>query len=668
MKVGGKKVMLCSCEGSMPVDGKALAKAFASDEPKIHHQLCRSGLAAYREALGTEPLLIACGQEAPLFAELAEQAGVDAPGFVDIRDRAGWSDQGGRATAKMAALIAEAAVELEPTPVVTLNSAGRIVVLGKDEVALDAARRLSAERSVQLVVTGPGTTLTPPGMRGFTLWRGRPVRAEGALGNWTLTIEALAAVVPSARGALAFEPAQDGASLVTADIVLDLTGEVSLGRGRDGWLAVDPRVPAAVEKAVAEALGLLGEFEKPRYIRIDPSLCAHSRNAQIACTRCIDICPSSAIIGKGDAAVIDAHACGGHGACASTCPTGAIRYEFPAGNGLYTRLAAMLGAYRAAAAGAPSSHSGTAPVLLAHDAEHGGAVIGALARFGAGLPANVLPFALNAVAVLGPDFLLTALSHGIARIVAFADPKHRVDLAPLRDAAGLANRVMAGLGWAARVDIVVATDPAELAAVLVAPVPAAVTPAAEFLVLGTKRQTLGLALSHLRRHASIPVDVLALAAGDPFGAVVLDTAKCTLCLACVPACPAAALSGHADRPSLGFIEANCVQCGLCRVTCPEKAITLKPQINFSETSRNRLTLKEEDPFACIRCGKPFGTKSSIERMVERLAGHSMFAGSKLDLIKMCDGCRVEAQYRQEEGARPMAGAQRPLPRTGDDYR
>lgn len=662
MKVGGKTVMLCSCEGTMPVDGKALAKALGAGEAKVHHQLCRAGLDAYRQALTSgEKLLVACGQEAPLFAELADQAGCEAPDFVDIRDRAGWSDQAGKSTAKMAALIAEAAVELEPTPVVTLSSAGRIVVLGRDEVALECARRLAAERSVQMLVTGPGTDLVPPAVRGFALWRGRPQRAEGALGNWTLTVAGLAPASPSARGTLAFEPAQDGSSLVTADVVLDLTGEASLGRGRDGWLVADPRSPAVVEKAMAEALGLLGEFEKPRYIRIDTALCAHSRNSQIACTRCIDVCPSSAILGKGDTATVDAHACGGHGACASACPTGAIRYDFPAGNGLYTRLAAMLGGWRAGGGGAP--------VLLAHDAEHGGAVIGALARFGAGLPANVLPFAINAVAVLGADFLLTAMAHGIARVIAFADPKRHADLGPLRDAARLTNRVMEGLGWAGRVEVVVATDPAELAAVLAAPVPGAVTPAAEYLVVGGKRQTLSLALGHLHRQASTPVDVLALEAGDPFGAVVVDAAKCTLCLACVPACPAAALAGHPDKPSLGFTETNCVQCGLCKVTCPEKAITLQPRINFSESVRNRLTLKEEEPFACIRCGKPFGTKSSIERMVERLAGHSMFAGTgRLDLIKMCDGCRVEAQYQQEEGNRPMAGAPRPAPRTSDDYR
>lgn len=660
MKLGGRTVMLCSCEGTMPVDGKVLAQALGTGEPRVHHQLCRAQLAAYRDALG-QPLLVACAQEAPLFAELAEQAGAEPPLFVDLRDRAGWSAEAAKAAPKIAALLAEAAVALEPTPVVTLASQGRIVVLGAGEAALDAARRLAAERAVQLIVTGPGTDLVPPASRGFALWRGRPVRAEGALGNWTLTVAALSAASPAARAALAFEAPRDAQALVSADVVLDLTGEAPLGRGRDGWIMADPRVPAAVEKAIAEALGLLGEFEKPRYIRIDAALCAHSRNSQIACTRCMDVCPSSSIMGKGDTAIIDAQACGGHGACASACPTGAIRYDFPAGNGLYQRLAALREAYAAA--------GGAAPVLLVHDAQHGGAVISALARFGAGLPADMVPFAVNAVAALGPDFLLTALAQGFSKVVALADPARHLDLGPLKAAATLAGKVMGGLGWSGGVQVLATTDPAELAAALAGSRPQPVAPAAEFLVLGGKRQTLGLALGHLHRHASTPVDVLPLEAGDPFGRVVLDAAKCTLCLACVPACPANALSGHPDKPSLGFLEANCVQCGLCKVTCPEKAITLEPRINFSEHARNRLVLKEEEPFACIRCGKPFGTKSSIERMVERLAGHSMFAGTgRLDLIKMCETCRVEAQYQQEEGARPMAGAARPVPRTSDDYK
>jgi ferredoxin len=200
-------------------------------------------------------------------------------------------------------------------------------------------------------------------------------------------------------------------------------------------------------------------------------------------------------------------------------------------------------------------------------------------------------------------------------------------------------------------------------------VPPPVEPAAEYLALGHKRQTLALALAHLWRNAPEPVETLALEAGDPFGAVQVDAGKCTLCLACVPVCPANALSGHPDKPSLGFVEANCVQCGLCRATCPEKAITLQPRLNFTDVARQRQVLKEEEPWCCTRCGKPFGTRSSIERLVERLTGHSMFADSaRLELIKMCEDCRVVAQYEGESAERPMAHGVVPVTRTTDDYR
>ena len=97
-------------------------------------------------------------------------------------------------------------------------------------------------------------------------------------------------------------------------------------------------------------------------------------------------------------------------------------------------------------------------------------------------------------------------------------------------------------------------------------------------------------------------------------------------------------------------------------------MSLVARLAFGPEIKLRQTLKEEEPFGCIRCGKPFASKSVIERMVERMSGHSMFAApGKLDLIKMCEDCRVVAQYEMETGARPLAGAQPPVPRTTDDY-
>ena len=100
---------------------------------------------------------------------------------------------------------------------------------------------------------------------------------------------------------------------------------------------------------------------------------------------------------------------------------------------------------------------------------------------------------------------------------------------------------------------------------------------------------------------------------------------------------------------LRFAEDACVQCGLCKATCPEKVITLKPQLDFRAAIAPARVLKEEEPFCCIRCGKPFGVKSSIERVAAKLEGkHWMFQNSakRLDVIKMCADCRVIAMTEE----------------------
>src|SRR5690606_7371742 len=94
--------------------------------------------------------------EAPLFDEIAAEAG-EAPaiGYFNIRERAGWSAEGGAATPKMAALLAEAALDLPPTATVTIRSEGTCLVYGRDDVALDAARQLAARLDVTLLLSRP---------------------------------------------------------------------------------------------------------------------------------------------------------------------------------------------------------------------------------------------------------------------------------------------------------------------------------------------------------------------------------------------------------------------------------------------------------------------------------------------------------------------------------
>jgi len=191
---------------------------------------------------------------------------------------------------------------------------------------------------------------------------------------------------------------------------------------------------------------------------------------------------------------------------------------------------------------------------------------------------------------------------------------------------------------------------------------------ASFMPVGKPRDMMLLSLRELQRVSPAPVDVIALPKGAPFGKIEVNAEGCTLCLACVGACPTGALGDDPDKPTLKFSEGACVQCGLCQATCPEKVINLVPQIDFAAITAPARILKEEEPFHCVSCGKPFGTKSTIERIIAKLEGkHWMYkdAGERLSMLKMCDDCRVVAVTNQ--GFDPYGMPKRANPRTTEDY-
>jgi len=115
-----------------------------------------------------------------------------------------------------------------------------------------------------------------------------------------------------------------------------------------------------------------------------------------------------------------------------------------------------------------------------------------------------------------------------------------------------------------------------------------------------------------------------------------------------------------------FVEDACVQCGLCAATCPEHVISLEPRATFGPERRTPVLLREEEPALCVSCGKPFGTKSSIDRVAAQLVGkHWMFSDPVVVArLRMCGDCRVVAQTRH--GLDPYAGPPRPRTRTSDD--
>ena len=308
---------------------------------------------------------------------------------------------------------------------------------------------------------------------------------------------------------------------------------------------------------------------------------------------------------------------------------------------------------------------GTDPVLLVHDADQGEEAIGLISRMGRGLPANCIPFAVNEVTQTGLDLFLASAAFGAVRCILLLPPKKRAEAQAQEGEIDIADRVLDGLGYGkSRIQHLHLDDPSAVEDALWSLAKLSPMPQGDFLPLGRKRAVMRLALESLHENAPNKVDEIAMPAGAPFGNVTVDVAGCTLCLSCVGACPARALRDNPDKPQLSFVEDACVQCGLCAKTCPEKVITLTPRLSFKEQAKSPRVQKEEDPFHCIRCGKPYGTRATIATLTNKLKGHSMFPGAALDRIKMCDDCRVMVQF---DVVNPLAGAPRPTTRTTQDY-
>ena len=417
-----RKVLVCSCDRTMPDYAESVARGCRGADVTTGDQLCGAELDRVRAMLGgADAVTIGCTQQAPLFTEIAEDRGFAGDlAFANVRETGGWSEHSADAGPKAAALMAMAAEASAAAPsVVTLSSGGVVLIYGRDETAIEAGRRLADKLDVTVLLSRP-TDAVPPRVWDFPIMQGTIRNAKGHLGAFELIVDDFAAPSPSSRAALRFGASRNGA-ISHSDIVLDLSGGAPLFPAyelRDGYVRADPRDRAAVAEALWKAADLVGEFDKPRFVDFFAELCAHSRSRITGCTRCLDLCPTGAIAPAGDHVAIDAEVCAGCGSCAAACPTGAAAYAVPNAETLLRRLRTLLTTYLRA--------GGLNPVVLFHDQGHGDALIDALARLGAGLPANVLPVAVNEITQLGLEAWTAPFAWGASAVRALgpARPKH----------------------------------------------------------------------------------------------------------------------------------------------------------------------------------------------------------------------------------------------------
>lgn len=505
--------------------------------------------------------------------------------------------------AREAALAALAGTAVKATDLVEFQSRGRVLVIGGPE-ALEFAPRLDAPLRAQVLLT-EGEEL--PGVPVISQ-AGRPLSIRGHLGAFQLQLG---------------ESGRPNAELLTADLILDLGAEpqLSMPMKPPGYLACATDEPS-LSSAIEQLKALVGTFDKPRYFSYDASICAHGRSGQIACTRCIDVCPAEAISSLVEKITVDAYLCQGGGACTTVCPSGAIRYSYPQPGDTLEQLRLLLKTYRQA--------GGLDPQLVICAEVDGAAPL---------LEENLLPLQVEELASVGLEVWLTALAYGAGSVLLLDR-----GAMPARVAAAVkqqivtAGEILSALGYPGSairlVDEPELSGNVETGRIAISP--------ANFSANGGKRQVAYMAIDHLFEQSVRARPMANLTVGAPFGTAQVDGKACTLCLACVTACPGQALMSGQDAPQLRFIEANCLQCGICTRTCPEDAIWITPRLLFDRQVRNSVRLlHEEPPFCCSGCGKPFATRSVIENMLKKLEGHWMFQDSKArHRLTLCEDCRV----------------------------
>ena len=433
------------------------------------------------------------------------------------------------------------------------------------------------------------------------------------------------------------------------DLVLDLRPTPFFAGRRlpMGYYAPGPN-REDLNRAMVDLPEMRGRFKKPQFTTLLKGRCFHGRSRTLNCRRCVEVCPFGAIQSENGKISINHYLCQGCYGCTLVCPADAIHPVYPAREELLNILRKRL-ISREANAALPMT-------LVISDGRTAGTEEVFHEREAIGC--SVVDFEVEEIGHVGLETILTAFSHGVSRVVVACG---RENPQGIRDAMAwqteMASAILKGLDMPeSKCRFVVPAerspfeeDPSRMDSLDTHTYDAPLLPQ-ESSTGQERRALIRLAAQHLYDISGSHKPWLPLPTGSPFGGVAVDRGVCTLCMACVAACPSGALSAGGDVPRLLFIEARCHQCGLCGETCPEHAIKLFPRMLCDpKTLETRVVLCEAETFRCIKCNAPFAPQAMINRMTEKLKGHWMYASERqLRRLKMCRVCRTRDTLGSED--------------------
>ena len=525
----------------------------------------------------------------------------------------------------------------EDTSPLTVISQGRTLVVDTDAARAGKCGEILSEGQLTctLVVTRKTAQDAPLSwFNRLALIEVDDVAITGAFGGFSATVTVKGEQMPLAE---------------SFDLILDLR-PAPLFAGRRlpiGYYAPGAN-PEDIDRVLAELPEMRGRFKKPHFTAFVKSRCFHGRARTIDCQRCVDVCPFGAIRSEGGRISINHYLCQGCGGCVLVCPADAIEQLHPSSEELLDILKSRL-------AGSETGASFPTTVVIS---DGGAEAAEALSCEGGIVDGLTLNFEVEEIGHVGLETILTAFSHGAGNVVIACDsgnPQGVTDTVAWQ--AEMARAILTGLDMEKdKCRFVVTAEeglPGEEDSEMEsteAHMQYASPLDREHSTGQERRALIHLAAQHLSNKAGTHRAWLPLPAGSPFGAVTVDSGACTLCMACVAACPSGALAAGDDVPRLLFVESRCHQCGLCRETCPEHAVQLLPRMLCDpKLVEKAVVLCEAETFRCIKCNAPFAPQAMINRMTERLKNHWMYANERqLQRLKMCRVCRTRDALASED--------------------
>ncbi len=701
-------VALCTCNDTLPVDGKAIGRALGLPAaPAAYARLPRDEIHGFVGLVAREKpgrVLIGCCGPRELFTEAMAAAGAEGTplAVVNLREACYWPHrEAAEANLKAARLLRAAMRASEQPPEAIehpLDVGARVLIATDSPRGLELARRVAEFASPTLLLDERTDRFDPTPIQPLP-WKatwGRLAEIRGRLGAFQAIVERTqpidletciacmkcvpvchtSAISDALRLRLdlcdrcgdclracekvgAIRIPREGRDVIPADqvvvITTEATGAAAPRPTRSGHhLLVDP-APADLEAAAWRIYGLTGEFRKPEHVRYTADTCAGGAQQKTACGICITVCPYEAIDRQGLRVAVDQFACEGCGACVGACPTSSLRFTDPSDADIFRRLAALLEPLPGAPAGRP--------VVCFQCPEKGQAALEAAGRGRLGYPAALLPVSVPCLRYVSEADILGALRLGAAGVALLG-----CERCPHGERGALEARL------AACRQIL---DAFAVGADRIALVTADGSPAEPLARLAAFADSLGppplawagpLATTEHRAVVADAIGALLQATGrdpgrvptDPtvaFGYPEVNAPGCTLCRSCVNVCPTHAFRMVEETHTLELRHVSCVACGLCEAVCPERVITLTRALPLAHASLHHTPVVQDEMVGCAKCGKPYINRRALEAVEAKVLGLpallDTFAGNRKNLLRMCPNCRaVVAVHEMQQGWEP----------------